>query len=91
MNLQVTTHTATALTFTWMASEDIDQFEITYNYTIKRCSEQGSTMREIVSGSSRSHTLRNLSEDSSYIITVRPTMDTITADTSASGEKYPFV
>ena len=95
MNLQVTTNTATTLTLTWMASGDIDRFEVTYSYTVKRCSApQGAPRTDTISdGSVRSHTLTNLNEDSSYTITLRAintagsTMDTITADSLTAGEE----
>ena len=89
----MTTPTATTLTLTWITSGDIDRFEVTYSYVVKRCSApQDSPYTDTISdGSVRSHTLRNLNEDSSYTITVRAintagsTMDTITADTLTSG------
>ena len=91
----MTTPTNTTLMLTWTASGDIDQFEVTYSYTVKRCSApQGASHTDTISdGSVRSHTLRHLNEDSSYTITVRAintggsTMDTITADTLTAGEK----
>ena len=93
-NLQVTTPTATTLTITWTVSGSIDRFEVTYSYTVNRCSApQGAPRTDTISdGSMRSHTLRDLNEDSSYTITVRAintagsTMETITADTLTSGE-----
>ena len=88
-NLQVTTPTATTLTITWTVSGSIDRFEVTYSYTVNRCSApQGAPRTDTISdGSMRSHTLRGLNEDSNYNITVRAfnaagsTMATITADT----------
>ena len=92
-NLQLTTHTATTLTITWTVSGSIDRFEVTYSYTVNRCSApQGAPCTDTISdGSMRSHTLRDLNEDSSYTITVRAinsagsTMATIMADTLSSG------
>ena len=91
-NLRVTTPTATTLPLTWTVSGFPDRFEVTYSYTVKRCSApQGAPRTDTISdGSVRSHTLRNLNEDSSYTITVRAintagsTMATITADTLTS-------
>ena len=92
-NLRVTTPTATTLPITWTVSGFPDQFEVTYSYTVNRCSEQGtSEIDTITDGSVRTHTLRGLNEDSSYTITVRAinsegsTMATITADTLTAGE-----
>ena len=93
-NLQVTTPTATTLTITWTVSGFIDRFEVTYSYTVNRCSApQGAPRTDTISdGSMRSHTLRDLNEDSSYTITVRAindegsTMATITVDTLTAGE-----
>lgn len=92
-NLQVTSPTARTLNITWAVSESVDQFEVTYNYTIKRCFETGpSAVVTISDGSLRSYTLRNLSEDSTYTITIRAIRSglsgvaTTTADTQISGE-----
>ena len=93
-NLRVTTRAATTLTITWATSGDIDRFEVTYNYTVNRCSApQGATQTDMISDDTmRSHTLRGLNEDSSYTITVRAinsegaTMATRTASTLTSGE-----
>ena len=86
----------TSISLAWMASGSIDRFEVTYNYTVNRCLEQGPSMIETITRGSarRTHILSDLNEDSSYTITVRAintvglTMDTITADTlTASKEK----
>ena len=92
-NLRVTSPTATILPITWTVSGSIDRFEVTYNYTVNRCSApQGAPRTDTISdGSMRSHTLRGLNEDSSYTITVRTintagsTMATVTAGTLTSG------
>jgi hypothetical protein len=92
-NLQVTTSTATSITITWTVSGGIDGFEVTYSYTVNRCSAPpGAPLTDTISdGSVRSHTLRDLNEDSSYTITVRAisnaesTMATTSADTLVSG------
>ena len=100
-NLRVSTRaTSTTLTITWTAFGDIDQFKVTYSYSVNRCSApQGAPHTDTISdGSMRSHTLRDLNEDSSYTITVRAintagsTLETIAADTLTSGEteKYNF-
>ena len=87
------TTNATSITLTWMVSSNIfvDHFNITYNYTVKGCNIGGTnTMAVISNGSARTHTLRNLSEDSTYRITVTAinnegsTMAAITADTGTS-------
>ena len=73
MNLQVTSRTATTLFITWTVSGSIDRFEITYNYTVKRCSApQGAPRTDTISdGSMMSYTLNGLNEDSRYTITVK--------------------
>ena len=91
-NLQVTTPTATTLPITWTVSGSIDRFEVTYTYSVNRCSTRGPSLTDTISdGSMRSHTLRDLNEDSRYTITVRAintagsTMATVTANTLTSG------
>ena len=89
-NLHVTTPTATTLPITWTVSGSIDQFEVTYIYTVNRCSAPRGAPRTDTT-TMTSHTLSNLNEDSSYTITVRAintvgsTMATITVDTLSSG------
>ena len=95
-SLRVTTSTATTLTINWTVSGVIDQFEVTYNYTINRCSVPRLTFSSLTvnisNGSMRSHTLRDLNEDSNYTINVTAvnaagsTMATITAATMTAGE-----
>ena len=93
-DLQVTTPTATTLPITWTVSGTIDQFEVTYSYTVNRCSAPpGEPMTDTVSdGSMRAHTLSGLNEDSNYTITVRAintagsTTATISANTLTAGE-----
>ena len=91
----VTTPTATILDFTWEVSGYIDQLNVTYNYTVKEClkTSAGGPFDVIISnGSVRSHTLRDLNEDSNYTITVKAintagsTVATISFDTMASGK-----
>ena len=94
--LQVTTRTDTTLHITWTVSADIhiDRFEVTYSYTVNRCSAQPGPQRTdtITAGSTRSHTLTGLNEDSRYSITVRAinnegsTNATVSADTMTSGK-----
>jgi hypothetical protein len=92
-NLEVSTVTATTLTITWRVSGDIDRFQITYSYTINRCSAPQVAPRTdtIHDGSMRGHILRGLSEDSRYTITVMAikngvsTMAIVTAATLTSG------
>ena len=63
--------TATTLSIAWTVTGYIDQFEVKYNYTVNRCLETGGPVLVTISdGSMRSSTLRDLDEDSSYIITV---------------------
>ncbi len=78
-----------------MVSEDIfiDHFNVTYNYTVRRCAApQGANMTVILNGTMRTHTLENLNEDSTYRITVTAinnegeTMSTTTADTGTSSK-----
>ena len=93
LNLQVTTPTATTLTITWTVSGSIDEFEVTYSYTVNKCSAlpAGPRTDTIFDGSTRAYTLRDLNEDSSYTITVRAintagsTNATMMANTSTSG------
>ena len=92
-NLQVTTPSATTLPITWTASLTVDRFEVTYSYTVNRCSEQGTSVTDVITdGSVRAHTLSGLNEDSRYTITVRAintegsTMATMTADTLTACE-----
>ena len=93
LNLQVTTHTATTLIITWTVSGSIDRYEVTYNYTVNRCSAPQGAPRTstIFDGSMKSYTLVDLNEDSNYIITVRAintagsTNATLMANTSTSG------
>ena len=94
-SLQITTSTATTLVFTWEVSGYMDQFNVTYNYTVKECLETsaGGPFDVIISnGSVRSHTLRDLNEDSNYTITVRAintagsTTATISVNTLTSGK-----
>ena len=93
--LEVTTAMATTLTLSWTGSEDATRFEVTYSYTVKGCSApQGADI--ISDGSTRSHILSGLNEDSNYTITVRAintagmTMATITTDTATAGEMLPL-
>ena len=88
------TSDAGTMNLTWDATGYIDVFEITYNYTIKRCLKIGKRLEvNISNGSVRSHTLRDLNEDSRYTITVRAintvgsTMTTTSAYTLTSGER----
>ena len=93
--LQVTTRTEFTLHITWTVSADIhiDRFEVTYSYTVNRCSSPPGAQPTdtITAGSTRSHTLTGLNEDSNYSITVRAinnegsTMATVSADTMTSG------
>ena len=92
-NLQMTTPSATTLPIIWTASGTIDSFQVTYSYSINRCSEQGTSVTDtITDGSVRAHTLSGLNEDSRYTIIVRAintagsTMATVTADTLTAGE-----
>ncbi len=92
-NLDVTMVTATSITITWMRSSDIfiDRYEVSYMYTIRRCSASPGQGMNTLSGSARSYDLTSLNEDSTYTITVTaindqgPNSSTITANTSTSG------
>ena len=97
-NLQVAPRTATSLRITWAASGTIDQFEVTYSYTVKRCpAPQGAPRTDTISdGSMRSYTLNGLNEDSRYTITVTAIniagtrmVTTSTAVTGQSGKIKP--
>jgi hypothetical protein len=75
-NLILTTPiTATTLTITWDASSGFpDRYEVTYSYTVKRCSATGGPLTiniSDVSMRSYTRTLSNLNEDSSYTINNR--------------------
>ena len=90
-------HTATSITITWTetTTTNIDRYEVTYSYTVRRCSAPaGPAMTNTVTNTSRSHTLMNLNEDSTYTITVRningaaSNMTTITAYTATAGNHH---
>ena len=92
--LTVTMVTATSITITWTQSSDIfiDIYEISYMYTIRRCSASpGQGINRISDSSTRSYILTGLNEDSTYTIRVRVVNEIgarsaiITADTSTSG------
>ncbi len=91
--LTVTMVTATSITITWTQSSEIfiDTYEVSYMYTIRRCSASLGQGMNTLSGSVRSHNLMSLNEDSTYTITVTAINDegsrssTITANTSTSG------
>ncbi len=92
-DLNVTMVTATAITITWTQSSDIfiDRYEVSYMYTIRRCSASPGQGMNTLSGSARSYNLMSLNEDSTYTITVTAINDegsgsnTITPNTSTSG------
>ena len=94
-NLRATMHTATSITITWTdTTTNIDRYEVTYSYTVRRCSTTpGPAMTNTVTSTARSHILMNLNEDSTYI-TVRningaaSNMSTITANTSTAGNHH---
>ncbi len=85
--------TATSITITWTQSNDIviDRYEVSYMYTIRRCSASPGHGMNTLSGSARSYNLMSLNEDSTYTITVTAINDegsrssTIAANTSTSG------
>ncbi len=91
--LTVTMVTATSITITWRQSREvfIDRYEVSYMYTIRRCSASPGEGMNTLSGSARSYDLMSLNEDSTYTITVTAINDegsrssTITTDTSTSG------
>ena len=71
-NLQVIASTANTLNLAWEMSGYIDQIDFEFSYIIKRCLTTGGPLNITISdGSMRSHTLRDLNEDSNYTITVR--------------------
>ena len=98
--LRVSAHTATSITITWTVSSTtvipITGFEITYSYTVRRCSAPpGASHTDSISdGTRRSHTLSGLNEDSDYTITVRAindvgsSMDTTTRSTTDTSGKH---
>ena len=90
-------HTATSITITWTetTTTNFDRYEVTYSYTIRRCSAPaGPTSTNNVTSTSRSNTLMNLNEDSTYTITVKningeaSNMATITANTATAGNHH---
>ena len=99
--LRVTVHTATSITITWTQITNIfiDRFEVTYSYTVWRCSASPSASHtdSISDGTMRSHTLSGLNEDSDYTITVRAindagsSMATTTATTDTSGNHMNLI
>ena len=92
--IRITDTTDTTIALTWMVSGDIliDRFEVTYNYTVNRCTApQSANVTDTISdGTARRHTLESLNEDSTYRITVTAindqgsTMSTTTACTDTS-------
>ncbi len=93
-DLRVAMVTATSITITWNQSNDsvIDRYEVSYMYTIRRCSASpGQGMNTLSGDSARSYNLMSLNEDSTYTMTVTAIngagsrSSTITADTSTSG------
>ena len=96
-DLRATMLTATSITITWTetTTTNIDRYEVTYSYTVRRCSAPtGPAMINTVSNTSRSHTLMNLNEDSTYTITVRNIngeashVSTITVNTVTAGNHH---
>ncbi len=89
----VTMVTATSITVTWTQSSDIfiDRYEVSYMYTIRRCSASPGQGLNTLSGSARSYNLMSLNDDTTYTITVTAINDegsrssTLTAITSSSG------
>ena len=79
--LTVIAQTATSITITWTVSSTtvipITGFEVTYRYTVRRCSAPPGASRTdpIYDGRRRSHILSGLNEDSDYTITVRAIND----------------
>ncbi len=92
-DLIVTVVTATSITITWTQSSGIfiDRYEVSYMYTIRRCSASPGQGMNTLSGSARLYNLMSLNEDSTYTITVTAINDEgsrssrITANTSISG------
>ncbi len=70
--LTVTMVTATSITITWTQSSNIfiDRYEVSYMYTVRRCSASPGQGMNTLSGSARSCNLMSLNEDSTYTITV---------------------
>ncbi len=97
-DLNITMVTATSINITWTQSSDIfiDRYEVSYMYTIRRCSTSPERGMNTLSGSARSYNLMSLNEDSNYTITVTAINDegskssTITADTFTSGKHTIF-
>ena len=89
--LTATLSTPTTIALTWVVSEDvfIKKFEVVYNYTVHGCTApMGKNMTIINDGTVMTHTLRDLSEDSTYRITVMAINDqgsTINATTTNTG------
>ena len=90
-------HTATSITITWTetTTTNIDRYEVTYSYIVRRCTAPaGPAMTDTVTSTARSHTLMNLNEDSTYTITVRningatSNMSAITAYTATTGNHH---
>ncbi len=70
--LTVTMVTATSVSITWRQSSVIfiDRYEVSYMYTIRRCSASPGEGMNTISGSARSYNLMSLNEDSTYTINV---------------------
>ena len=92
--LRATKTTSTTISVAWDVTEDIfiDRYEVMYSYTVNDCSDPLQSNQTIISinGSARRYTLENLSEDSTYTITVKAineegsTMNTTTTKTNTS-------
>ena len=83
-NLEVTTRTATALTITWTVSGVIDRFEVVYTYAVNGCSASGGPLTDTPDSSTGSHTLRELSANSRYTITIRARNNAVSTVTSTT-------
>ena len=100
--LGATASSSTTITINWTTSPDIftNQFEITHSYTVRGCTAPpGSEVTVTIDdGTTRTHTLDNLNEDSTYNITVRAVNDmgqsapvTTMANTDTSSKLLPHV
>ena len=62
----------TTITLTWTqpAGEVVDNYLITYSFTENDCGFSGNNIMETVAGSSRTHTLTDVQENSDYVISI---------------------
>ena len=64
------THTTITLTWTQPPGEVVDQYVITYSFMERDCGFAGNNVMVLVDGSSRTHTLAGVQENSDFTISI---------------------